>query len=52
LAAAANPVKIPVSTAVAIPTRLVSERKRCRPAFRACILERLSRAVVTPELQQ
>jgi hypothetical protein len=51
LAAAANPVKIPVSTAVAIPTRFVNERNRCRPAFRACMRDRLSRAAVTPELQ-
>lgn len=51
LAAAANPVKIPVSTAVATPRRLVNERNRCRPAFRECIRERRSRAEVTSALQ-
>jgi hypothetical protein len=45
-------VKTPVSTAVAIPTRFVNERSRCSPAFRACIRVRLSRAEVTPQLQQ
>jgi hypothetical protein len=52
LPAAASPVKTPVSTAVAIPTRFVNERSRCSPAFRACIRVRLSRAEVTPQLQQ
>src|SRR5439155_19369325 len=52
LLAAARAAKMPVSTAVAIPTIQVTERRRCSPALRECIWALLCREVGTPPVEQ